>query len=51
MKTNIMQQLGGVAPRENIGLSDAAIIEAIRKVHPNLGNCQITKENYSLWSF
>lgn len=39
----IIQQLGGVKPEESIGLDDAAIMEAVRRVHPNLGNCQITR--------
>ena len=33
----IIQQLGDTMPTENIGLEDAAVIEAVRRVHPNLG--------------
>lgn len=40
----IMQQLGGMIHKENIGLDDAAIIEAVRRVYPNLGNFQIKRE-------
>ena len=39
----IIQQLGGTKPEESIGLDDAAIIEAVRRVHPNLGNYQIAR--------
>lgn len=39
----IIQQLGDTMPTENIGLEDAAVIEAVRRVHPNLGNCQIAR--------
>lgn len=39
----IIQQLGGTMPGESIGLDDAAIIEAVRRVHPNLGNYQIAR--------
>lgn len=39
----IMQQLGGTMPKESVGLDDAAIIEAVRRVHPNLGNYQLTR--------
>ncbi len=40
----IIQQLGSAKPEESIGLNDAAIIEAVRRVHPNLGNWQITRK-------
>lgn len=30
-------------PEESVGLDDAAIIEAVRKIHPNLGNYRITR--------
>lgn len=39
----IIQQLGGTKPEESIGLDDDAIIEAVRRVHPNLGNYQIVR--------
>lgn len=39
-----MQQSGGRIHKENIGLDDAAIIEAVRGVYPNLGNFQIKRE-------
>lgn len=39
----IIRQLGGAMPEESIGLDDAAIIEAVRKIHPNIGNYQITR--------
>lgn len=39
----IIQQLSGIVIEENIGLDDAAIIEAVRRVHPNLGNFRITR--------
>lgn len=39
----IIQQLGGAAPEEGIGLDDAAIMEAVCRVHPNLGNFQIER--------
>lgn len=39
----IIQQLNGAVPEEIIGLEDAAIIEAVRRVHPNLGNFQIKR--------
>ncbi len=39
----IIGQLGGTKPEESIGLEDAAVIEAVRRVHPNLGNYQITR--------
>lgn len=39
----IIQQLGGAMSGESIGLDDTAIIEAVHKIHPNLGNYQITR--------
>ena len=39
----IIGQLGGTKPEESIGLEDAEVIEAVRRVHPNLGNYQITR--------
>lgn len=36
-------QLGGATTGETIGLCDAAIIESVRRVHPNLGNFQIAR--------
>lgn len=39
----IMKQLGGTMPEKSIGLDDAAIIEAICRVYPNLGNFQIKR--------
>lgn len=40
----IIRQLGGTMPGESIGLDDAAIIEAIRGVYPNLGKHKITRK-------
>lgn len=39
----IIQQLGGAMLGEIIGLNDAEIIEAVRNIHPNLGNYRITR--------
>lgn len=39
----IIQQLGGAVPEEIIGLDDTTIMEAVRRVHPNLGNFQIIR--------
>lgn len=39
----IIRQLGGAAHEEDIGLDDAEIMEAVRRVHPNLGNIQIIR--------
>lgn len=40
----IMQQSGSMSHNENIGLDDAAIIEAVRRVYPNLSNFRIMRE-------
>lgn len=39
----IIQQLGSIKPEEGIGLDDDEIIEAVRRVHPNIGNYQIAR--------
>lgn len=39
----IIQQIGGATTGETIGLCDAEIIEAVRRVHPNLENFQIAR--------
>lgn len=43
MADYIIRALGGTMPGEYIGLDDAAIIEAVRGVWPNLGNYKITR--------
>lgn len=35
--------LDGAMPKESIGLNDAEIAEAVRKIYPSLGNYQITR--------
>lgn len=39
----IIRKLGGIKTEECIGLDDHAIMEAVRRVHPNLGNYEITR--------
>lgn len=39
----IIQQLDGTMQKESIGLNDAEIVGAVRKIHPSLSNCQITR--------
>lgn len=39
----IVQQLGSAMSEEKIGLRDAEILEALRRVYPNIGNCQIVR--------
>lgn len=39
----IIQQLDGATPEKSIGLDDNAIIGAVRKVRPDLGNFQIMR--------
>ena len=41
----IIQQLGDTISEEIIGLDDKAIIDAVRKTNPNLGNCKVTRSN------
>lgn len=40
----IMRHLGNMTHKEDLGLDDAAVIDTIRKVYPNLGNFQIKRE-------
>lgn len=39
----IIQQLGSAIPEEKIGLSDDEVIEAVRRIYPNIGKYQITR--------
>lgn len=41
----VVQQLGDTTHDKIIGLDDSTIIHAIRKLHPNLGDCEVMRSN------